>query len=255
MESFVSLGRIHIPVHALIAAAGLMVSLALGLRTAVLAKIDRDAFWDFGLFSVGAALLLSRILLIAENFNTFRQFPIAVLELPAVSAGGLLVTVFAAFWYLRRRRLPLLGALDAAAPCAALFWAFLDVADFADGTREGMPSAMPWAITSSFGRVHPVEIYMALCWLLAAAAMFWVLTRQRRRGQAASFGLILAGLVFIFTDFFRLPNQLYGNQVLDGIQWRGLEMIVVGSLMLAWRLAVPERTASPRTQTAAADAV
>lgn len=253
MDSFIALGRLHVPVYALVAAAGLMCSLALGLRTAGLAGIDPDAFWDLGVVSVLAAFVLSRVTLVLEDLTAIRQFPAAILELPWLSASGAPATIIVIFWYLRRRRLPLLGVLDAAAPCGALLWSFFALAEFAAGTREGMPTSVAWAIPSSFGRVHPVELYTMLAWLAAGAATYRILRRQGRPGETGFCGLILAGLVFALTDFFRLPNQLYGNQVLDGIQWRGLELIVLGGVLLAWREAVPPR-AAPQPRRTAADA-
>jgi hypothetical protein len=42
---------------------------------------------------------------------------------------------------------------------------------------------------------------------------------------------------------------LYGTQTLDGEQWHGVEMIVAGAVLLAWRYAVRERTqSSPREE-------
>lgn len=236
---------------ALIAAAGLMGSMGLGLRTAVLARIDPDAFWDLGVITVITAFVLSRAILVAENLSTFRQFPAEVLDLPLLNSAGELPTLALAFWYIRRRKMSLLGVLDAAAPCVALLFSFMALAQFADGTREGMPTSVPWAVQSLFGRVHPVELYSMLAWVVAGLAMYRLLQRQSRRGQTAFCGLILAGLIYALTDFFRLPNQLYGTQVLDGIQWRGIEMIVLGGVLLAWREAVPDRAAQQSRRTAA----
>ena len=220
-----------------------MCALGLGLRTAVLAGIDRDAFWDWSFATVVGAFLLSRAVLIAENVRTFLQFPMAILELPALSTSGLLVTAVFSFWYLRRRKIPMLGALDAGMPCAALQLGFMSAGLFADGTREGMPSTLPWAVGSSFGRVHPIEAYGILVWGAICLALLAVLRRRPLRGETAGFGLVLAGLANALLDFFRLPNVLYGKQILDGQQWRGVEMIVLGGVLLAWRYAVRARAA------------
>jgi phosphatidylglycerol:prolipoprotein diacylglycerol transferase len=255
VDSFIAIGSVHVPVYSLIAAAGIMCSMAVGLRTASFSRIDPDAFWDLGVVSVVAAFLLSRLLLVAENLHTFVQFPIAVLELPALSAGGIIATFIVALWYLHRRRLPLLGALDAAAPCLALLNAFLALGHFAEGTRLGMPTSVAWAVNSSFGRVHPFELYLTFAWLLVFVLLFAAVRKSVRRGQTAFLGLILAGLTLFLTDFFRLPNQLYGTDLLDGTEWRGLEFIVLGGLLLAWREAVPDRSLTQEPGTAATHAL
>jgi len=233
VHPFLSFGRLQLPVFGLFAAAGLMAAMALGLRTAPMARIDRDAFWDLGMAAVFSAFLLSRALLVVENLRIFFSYPLLVLELPSLTAGGLLLTGISAWAYLRRRRLPLLGVLDAAAPCAALLGAALEFGRVADGTREGMPTKAGWAIGSAFGRVHPVELYSAVAWLGLCAAMLWVLGRVRRAGVTAAWSLVLGGLLVFVLDFFHLPAVLYGNGWLDKIQWQALLLIGGGCLMLA----------------------
>src|ERR1700679_2690879 len=104
-----------------------------------------------------------------------------LLELPSLTLSGVVLTAIVAVLYLRRRRLPLLNTLDAAAPCAALVWAFLGLGRFAEGTRDGMPGTVPWAVSSSFGRVHPLEIYSAVGWLVLCGVLLWIL--RRAQGQ------------------------------------------------------------------------
>ena len=77
MESFISLGRLHIPIAGIFAAAGLMCAMVLGLRTAALAGVDPDEFWNLGFVTVIAALVISRAVLVIENLSTFLRFPIA----------------------------------------------------------------------------------------------------------------------------------------------------------------------------------
>lgn len=249
MESFISLGRLHIPIFGIFAAIGLMCSLALGLRTAVLARVDRDAFWDLCFVSIISAFLLSRTVLILENLTTFIRYPLAVLELPFITSSGVFATLLLSWYYMRRRKLPVLGTFDAAAPCVALQLAFLSAGLWFDGTREGMPSTLPWAVGSSFGRVHPVELYAVAAWSIVCGLLLLLLARRPVRGEIAGFGLVLAGLVIALLGFFRLPELLYGTQTLDSSQWRGIKMIVAGGLLLAWRYAVAGRspaTAAPR---------
>lgn len=234
MHPFLSFGRLQLPVFGLFAAAGLMAAMALGLRTSRMAGIDRDAFWDLGMVAVFSAFLLSRALLVVENLRIFFSYPLLVLELPSLTAGGLLLTGIAALAYLTRRRLPLLGVLDAAAPCAALLGAALEFGRVADGTREGMPTKAGWAIGSAFGRVHPVEIYSAIGWLAVCAALLWLLARTRRAGETAAWGLVLGGLLVFALDFFHLPAVLYGNGWLDKIQWEAVALMGGGCLTLVF---------------------
>ena len=240
MQSFLSLGRLHIPFYGLFAAAGLMCAMGLGLRTARMARVDRDALWDVGMVTVFSAFVLSRALLVMENLRTFLKYPVLVLELPSLTFGGEVLTAIVAVAYLRRRRLPLLSVMDAAAPCAALLWAFLGLGSVADGRRDGMPSSLPWAISSAFGRVHPVEMYSAVAWFVLCFVLLWILGRVREAGVTSAWGLVLGGLALFFLDFFRLPEMLYGYGWVDGGQWKAVEVMVAGSLLLAWRVGIGE---------------
>jgi phosphatidylglycerol:prolipoprotein diacylglycerol transferase len=238
VQSFLSLGRLHIPVYGLFAAAGLMCAMALGLRTARLARVDRDALWDTWLVAVISAFVLSRALLVGENLRLFLHQPLLVLELPSLNHPGEFMTAVITLLYLKRRQMPLLNVLDAVAPSVALLWASLSLGTFAEGTREGMPASIPWAIASLFGRVHPVEIYAAIADTLLCGLLLWVLRRARMPGQTGAWGLALGGLILFVLQFFRLPVVLYSTSPLDGDQQRGLEMMVAGGLLLSWLLGV-----------------
>jgi phosphatidylglycerol---prolipoprotein diacylglyceryl transferase len=238
VQSFLSLGRFHIPVFGLFAAVGLMSAMWLCLRTARLASVDPDGMWDLGMVTVFSAFVVSRGLLVISSLRTFLTYPMLVLELPSLTKLGVYLTVIVALIYVRRKKLPLLNVLDAAVPCAALLQVFLSMGRVAEGTREGMPTTIPWSIPSSFGRVHPVELYSAIGWLVLCGVLVWILMRVKRVGETAAWGLMLGGLLNFFLDFFRLPAMLYGTTVLDGEEWRGLEMLIAGGLLLAWRYAV-----------------
>jgi prolipoprotein diacylglyceryltransferase len=135
-----------------------------------------------------------------------------------------------------------LNVLDAIAPCIALLWASLNLGMVADGTREGMLTSVPWAVPSPFGRVHPVEIYSAVGGLLLCGALLWILRRARTPGETCAWGLVLSGLLIFFMQFFRLPGVLYSNSLLEGAEVRGLEFMVGGGLLLAWREAASQPT-------------
>ena len=213
--------------------------MAMGLSqyTARLAQVDPEALWDTGMVVVLSAFGLSRALLVVENLRMFLAHPVLVLELPSLTKEGLFLTVAVAAVYVWRKGLALLRALDAAAPCGVLFWASLELGSVADGSRAGMPTAVPWAIASVFGRVHPVEVYSAIAALSLCGALLWVLRRRRRAGETAGWGLALAGLLLFVLDFFRLPLELYGTSRLDGIEVRALQVMVSGGALLAWAMA------------------
>jgi phosphatidylglycerol:prolipoprotein diacylglycerol transferase len=215
-----------LPTFGVLAAMGLMLALGLSQYTAALAGVDPDELWDAGLFAVLAAFVLSRVLLVTANLRTFMSYPMLLLAVPSLTATGLLLTVIATLVWLHFKRIPLLPALDAWAPCATLVWAFLALGHFAEDSDPGMPAALPWGVTmpGDMVRSHPVGLYAALVAAVMSAALYAML--KRRRGGAA-LALIGAGVAQFLLSFVRVPG-LQSVAGLDALQVVALGMIVVG---------------------------
>src|ERR1700712_350527 len=139
-------GHLLLPTFGVLAAVGLMAALTLSLRTAAIVGLVPDKLWNAGLFTLLSAFALPRLLLIASNLHDFLAYPILLLMVPSLTAGGILLTILATAIYLRTRSFPLLDTLDAWAPCATLIWAFLALGHFAEGTDAGLPTTLPWGL-------------------------------------------------------------------------------------------------------------
>jgi phosphatidylglycerol:prolipoprotein diacylglycerol transferase len=218
-------GHIVIPTFGVLAACGLMLAIALSQYTARLTHVDQDKLWDAGLFAILAAFLISRLMLIASHLRTFISFPVLLLAVPSLTATGLLLTAIATFLWLRFRRIPLLPALDAWAPCATLVWAFLALGHFAEGSDPGMPTR------GDSTRLYPVAIYAAVAGL-ALTLVLLVKLKRGRSGGTAAMALVCSGLLQFLLSFLRQPGEraLAG---LDALQMVALGMAMVGGLMWA----------------------
>ena len=239
MSSYLHLGRLHLPVFGLFAAAGIVAAMALSQKTSRMVDLDPSAVWDLGMVTVFSAYAISRVLLVATSFHTFLQYPLLVLELPSLTGTGIALTALVSVAYLRYRRLKLLPLLDALAPCAALLWAFMSAGWVVNGTREGMPSNMPWAIGSGYGRIHPVEAYRLVVASAVCGGLLLFLRQRPRTGAVACRGLLLGGLSLVLIDFFRLPDELFIPAWLDRVQWAGVAMMVLGVAMRIVQLWTP----------------
>jgi phosphatidylglycerol:prolipoprotein diacylglycerol transferase len=212
-----------------------MLALALSLRTARTAGLNPDSLWNAGLFTLIAAFVLSRLLLVATNLHTFFSYPILLLMVPSLTPLGLLLTAIAAAIYLRTHAIPFLPALDAWAPCATFAWTFLALGHFAEGSDPGLPSNLPWAvkIPPSAVREHPVAIYAALAAAVLTFILLAHLKSRRQAGDTAALGLGLCGLTQFLLSFFREPS-FYDNamsNLLDPVQWLALGMIVIAAIL------------------------
>jgi phosphatidylglycerol:prolipoprotein diacylglycerol transferase len=234
-SSYFQLGRLHIPVFGVVAAVGLMAALGLSQQTARWRRLDPSQLWDAGMVAVILAFAVSRALLVIFNWKDFLMYPLLLLAVPSLTGVGLLVTAVLLWIYLRWKRLPMLPVLDAWAPCAALLWGFLSLARILDGTREGMPTGVPWGvrIAGSFtDRVHPVEVYSLVAALLLCAALLGLARRTVYTGRTVSAGLIAGGVAIFFLDFFRVPSELFILAWLDPLQLVAVAMVAAGGAVL-----------------------
>jgi phosphatidylglycerol---prolipoprotein diacylglyceryl transferase len=229
-------GHLLLPTFGVLAAVGLMSALTLSLRTATIVGLPPDTVWNAGLFTILAAFILSRLILVATNLGAFISFPILLLMVPSLTASGLFFTAVATAIYLRLRHLPLLDTLDAWAPCATLAWAFLALGHLAEGSDPGLPTTLPWALSIPpySIRLHPVPLYVTIAAILITIALLRQLPRRHHSGQIFATGLLAAGTTQFLLTFFRQPNLGTDamTNLLDPIQWVALGMIVTAGLIL-----------------------
>jgi phosphatidylglycerol:prolipoprotein diacylglycerol transferase len=129
----------------------------------------------------------------------------------------------------------LLATLDAWAPCATLTWAFLAVGHFAEGSDPGLPSNLPWAMSTAPGslRLHPVALYTALAAVMITGILLRQLSTRQRSGDIFALAMALSGITQFLLTFLREPaffDNTLGN-LLDPIQWVALGMIVTAALL------------------------
>jgi phosphatidylglycerol:prolipoprotein diacylglycerol transferase len=225
-------GHLLLPTFGVLAAVGLMAALTLSLHTATIVGLVPDKLWNAGLFTLLSAFALSRLLLVASNLHDFLAYPILLLMVPSLTAGGILLTILATAIYLRTRSFPLLDTLDAWAPCATLVWAFLALGHFAEGTDAGLPTTLPWgiAIPPSATRLHPVALYAAIAAVILTLVLLRALPRRHHPGDIIALALAAAGTAQFLLTFLRQP--LPDSNLLDPIQWIALGMIALAGLVL-----------------------
>lgn len=219
------IGHLTLPTFGALAAVGLMLALTLSQRTAGRVGIDPDTFWDAGIFAVLAAFLLSRVLLVASHFDTFRQYPILLIAVPSLTPTGLLLTTIATSLWLHFKRIPILPALDAWAPCATLVWTFLALGHFAEFSDPGLPTKLPWGVVPRGETIplHPVSLYAAIVAMLLTVVAY----RMLSAGQT----LIAAGTGQFLLSFVRQPG-LTTIGGLDVLQLVSLGMIIAGGVLI-----------------------
>ena len=252
------IGSILIPSYGAIAAVGVLLALGLAQQTARIAGLDAGQVWNLCVGSLFAALVGSRLLLVALNFAELRLHPmwmlgLAMIHHPLLGAFGAAAAGVTAFFYGRRQRLPLFATVDALAAPVALGLAFEQLgallAGSGYGTETGTGTAAHWAVTytdplaarwsgAPLGvGLHPVQAYAALAFLTIAISLLFWLPYRRQQGDVAGLLLLGAGVAVFLTEFWRDPEgrgSLLGG-ALDGPQVAAVALVVSAGLVLRER--------------------
>lgn len=175
-------GSLLIPSYGATAAVGVLLALFLAQHTARIVGLDPAKIWNLCILALFAALLCSRLLLIALNWSALRLhhswlLALAMVHHPLLAAFGALAAVLAALFYARWQRLPLHATADALAAPLALGLAFEQLGALLAGSGYGTETAVRWAVTYTHPlaalwsgaplgvSLHPVQAYAALGFL------------------------------------------------------------------------------------------
>ena len=130
--------------------------------------------------------------------------------------GGLLGGVVAGLLSLRRRRIPIVPALAAAAPALAIGHAIGRIGCFLVGDDYGRATDLPWGVAFPRGLppvtvpVHPTQLYETI----GLGVIAWLLITWRRAeiADAVVFGryLVLAGALRFVIEFVRVNRPVVG---------------------------------------------
>ena len=236
---------------------GVLLALFLAQRTARLAGLDAGKVWNLCVLALFAALLFSRLLLVALNFADLRLHPswvlgLAMIHHPLLAAFGALAAAVAAVLYGRWQRLPLGATADALAAPVALGLAFEQLGALMAGSGYGIGArgiAAHWAVTytnplaaiwsgAPLGiPLHPVQAYAALGFLTLSILLQVGLPARRQQGDGSGTGLLGAGVVVFMTELWRDPEgrgALLGG-VVNGPQAAAVVLVIAGGLMLLER--------------------
>jgi phosphatidylglycerol---prolipoprotein diacylglyceryl transferase len=172
--------------------------------------------------------------------------------------GGLIAGIAAFVWVARRRKIPLLTALDAGSPAAAVGYGIGRIGCLLSGDGDyGVPTSLPWGMSFPNGlvpttqRVHPTPIYE----LIVACLIAWILWKLGSRQIASHKGpdnaggrgrslsekssppqgsvfaayLILTGIARFLVEFIRInPRSFFG---LTNAQAASLASVLVGAIL------------------------
>jgi phosphatidylglycerol:prolipoprotein diacylglycerol transferase len=248
------IGALVIPSYGVFSALGILLGLALLLRTARIAGLDPNQLWNLCIVALFAALVGSRLLLVALNWTILRSHPawllgLAMVHHPLLAAVGSLFALAAAVPYARRQQLTLRSTADALAAPLCLGLAFEQIGALLAGSGYGRETDVRWAVvytdplaarwsgTPLFLPVHPVQGYAACAFLIITVALLLFMSRIRQEGDILGAGLMAISAAVYFTEFWRDSEGrgtiLHG--ALDGPQWVAIVLFLAGAFVLRER--------------------
>ena len=198
------LGPVVIRWYGILMATAIVVGLWLGHRRARREGLPADDIISAGQWAILAGLVGARLYEVAFNWDYYGRFPakiIAVWEGGLAIHGGLIAGPLVGAWLAWRWRLPVLRALDIAAPPIALGQAIGRWGNFFNEEAFGRPTDLAWGLYISppqrplgFAQheyFHPTFLYESL-WNLAVFAVLvaWLRPRWAARPGALFFGYV-----------------------------------------------------------------
>ena len=216
--------------------------------------LDKDTFWNLIFIAFMGALIGSKLLYIIVSWpqlgatlsekltNIVRDFRYGF-----VFFGGMIVSVGALVWYIRRKRLPLLPTADFLIVGLPLGHAFGRIGCFLAGCCYGRPTDMPWGVTFTDPHslvapellgmhLHPTQLYEAAGNLI----LFFLLHRAYKKPHRA--GSVLVKYVLGYSvmrfiiEFFR--GDFRGEYILGLSPSQAIALVTAAAaFVLACRLA------------------
>jgi phosphatidylglycerol---prolipoprotein diacylglyceryl transferase len=209
---FLQFGAFVISTYGVLAVVAAFSGIALWTSLARRSGLDTAKIQKAGLLAVVSIVIGARLAVVLANWRGFLEAPLLILAAGTLASGstalyGVLLAAAATCIYLLRSRVPLLRAVDAAAPAVVLALAVLDIANFAAGSHYGAPTAVPWAVTytSRFAAritgvplgigLHPVQLYAAIGHFVLAAVLVVMLRHTGRASEVLGTALFADGLL------------------------------------------------------------
>jgi phosphatidylglycerol:prolipoprotein diacylglycerol transferase len=249
----------------LAATAGIWLSIARGRRMG----FDTDTILALGMEIFLAGIVGARIFYVIEYHETFfppgRPWRDGLLDALNIPAGGLVVfgslpaAGLAAWWFAKRRGLPLLRLADCVVPGMLVGLALGRIGCFLNGCCYGGPCELPWAVQfppesppwidqvqrnllppAADGDVpwslpvHPTQLYAAidaalLAWLAVAATPF-----ARRHGEIFALVLTLHPVSRILLEEIRVDEPPALGTPLSISQVISVGLLLLATLLWWW---------------------
>ena len=263
------IGGFFLPTYGLLVAIAFLTALWIAGRLASKSGLHQESVLNLGIYCALAGIAGAKVLMIALDpairDNWHEIFSLSTLQAAGIFYGGFFAALATAFFYMRRKVLPVLKTADVFAPGLALGHAIGRLGCFSAGCCWGIGAPhLPWSVTFTNPRahelvgvplgvpLHPTQLYMSLNAFLIFLILWYVLTRRRFTGQVFWLAFMLYSTGRFIIEFYRGDDQARGFLgPLSTSQWIGIPLFLLGAAMTIRRLRTAKR--SPPTKGVEAD--
>jgi len=190
--------------------------------------IDANHVWNVVGIAIAVTVVSARIVFALQNWGVYANDLAQILS-PTPSAlsfdYGAVLGIFAAYTFIRWRRIPLARLSDALAPGALAALTIVACGQFLSGDAYGTPADLLWAVSFWGELLHPVQLYDALSALIGLAIVWRV--RTTHDGLITLIAIAWYSAARVFIDAFR------GDALLIGYGYRINQIIALVVLLIA----------------------
>ena len=184
-------------------------------------KIDADTFWNLLFIIFLGAILGAKLLFIIVSWpelgNTLAEKLTTIIKdfcYGFVFFGGLIVSVAAAIFYMRRKNLPILKTADFLIVAVPLGHALGRIGCFCAGCCYGKPTSLPWGVaftnphalvpTELMGiPLHPVQLYESAGNLILFFLLVCAGKKPHKNGAILVQYIVYYSIMRFCLEFFR----------------------------------------------------
>ncbi len=240
----------HLPTYGLLVALAFLTALALTSRLAKRNGLDSETVLNLGIYCAMAGIAGAKLMMILVDFGDYARnpgmlFSLSTLQAAGIFYGGLIVALIVAYFYMRRKHLPVLATADVLAPGLAIGHAIGRLGCFAAGCCWGARTSLPWAVTFTRPEahdlvgvplgmpLHPTQLYEAIAEAVIFVILYRRIAKPHKPGAIIGLYLVLYAAVRFFDDFLRDPQQPnpFGGPF-NNAQWISLGLIA--TVIVIW---------------------
>ncbi|MFZ7110530.1 MAG: prolipoprotein diacylglyceryl transferase [Desulfatiglandales bacterium] len=209
-----NIGPLAFHTYGLFVCVGFITALLVTAKMAETSGTTPHQVLDMALLIVLCAIIGSRTMYILLNLTYYINNPLDMFKFWEGGlgfSGGLVVSLLAITWYIKRHRLSFWGTADLWAPAAALGQGIGRIGCFMAGCCYGKSTDLPWGIIFSHPKslaplhvpLHPTQIYSALTGFIIFLVLMWLRARKQFEGQVTLWFLILHSSARLLVERFR----------------------------------------------------